>query len=104
MASMTQKCFLWALVCLSFFSSRHDSYATPSAIEGTQVIKNLCFIIVVNQSLLSKLQIYILIVMRRIIIMKKLIFSTLVAILVLQVLFFDNLSAVRADEMSCPPP
>ena len=36
--------------------------------------------------------------------MKKLILSTLVATLVLQVLFFDNLSAVRADETSCPPP
>ncbi len=35
--------------------------------------------------------------------MKKLIFRTLVAALVLQVLFFDNLSAVRADEMNCPP-
>jgi hypothetical protein len=36
--------------------------------------------------------------------MKKLISSTLVAILVLQVLFFENLSIVRADETSCPPP
>jgi len=36
--------------------------------------------------------------------MKKLIFTTLVAILVLQVLFFDNLSAVRAEDMSCPSP
>ncbi len=36
--------------------------------------------------------------------MKKLVFRTLVAVLVLQVLLFDNLSAVRADETSCPPP
>lgn len=36
--------------------------------------------------------------------MKKLVFRTLVAVLVLQVLLFDNLSAVRANEMSCPPP
>ncbi|HEU0293174.1 MAG TPA: hypothetical protein VFR47_10595 [Anaerolineales bacterium] len=36
--------------------------------------------------------------------MKKLIFRTLVAALVLQVLLFDNLSAVRADETNCPPP
>lgn len=36
--------------------------------------------------------------------MKKLVFRTLVAVLVLQFLLFDNLSAVRADEMSCPPP
>src|SRR6266540_2065012 len=36
--------------------------------------------------------------------MKKLIFGTLITTLVLQVLFFDNLSAVRAEEMSCPLP
>src|SRR6266540_906253 len=36
--------------------------------------------------------------------MKKLIFGTLITTLVLQVLLFDNLSAVRADETSCPPP
>jgi hypothetical protein len=36
--------------------------------------------------------------------MKKLIFGTLITTLVLQVLFFDNLSAVRAEEMNCPLP
>lgn len=36
--------------------------------------------------------------------MKKLMFRTLVVGLVLQVLLFDNLSPVRADEPSCPPP
>jgi hypothetical protein len=36
--------------------------------------------------------------------MRKLIFSTLVAILVFQVLFFESASAVNAEEMSCPPP
>lgn len=36
--------------------------------------------------------------------MKKLWFRTLIATIVLQVLFFGNLSVVRADEMTCPPP
>jgi hypothetical protein len=36
--------------------------------------------------------------------MKKLMLRIMIAVLVLQVLLFDNLSAVRADEMSCPPP
>ncbi len=36
--------------------------------------------------------------------MKKWMFRTLVVGLVLQVLLFDNLSAVRADETDCPPP
>jgi hypothetical protein len=36
--------------------------------------------------------------------MEKLMFRTLVIGLVLQVLLFDNLSSVRADQPSCPPP
>ena len=36
--------------------------------------------------------------------MKKLILRIMVAVLVFQVLLFDNLSAVRADDMNCPHP
>jgi hypothetical protein len=36
--------------------------------------------------------------------MKKLMLRIMIAVLVLQVLLFDNLSGVRADEMICPPP
>jgi hypothetical protein len=46
----------------------------------------------------------ILIITRRIFSMKKLMLRIMVAILVLQVLLFDNLSTARADEMNCPPP